>query len=171
MVVFRSRDSNTTERMPEIVLQTNSLSTGTSNGGPPAAFLSMQQQQPKALRILKRPSNSTSPSQQTAAPVPSMKEREAAYAAARDRIFNAPSPTLGIGGTPVDPSPSATPPPTRMAGRGSGLSYGVATNNPDQGASVGRISRDPIQPAGIDRGFDRRSQNADKASHPGSWDV
>ena len=142
--------------MPEIVLQTNSLSTGTSNGGPPAAFLSMQQQ-PKALRILKRPSNSTPLSQQNIAPVLSMKEREVAYAAARDRIFNAPSPTPSTSGTPATPSPSAAPSPARTAGRESGRSYNATMNTTDQGASVGRMSQDTFGPAGIDRGVERQS--------------
>ena len=150
------------ERMPEVVLQTNSLSTGASMSNASAAVLSIQQ--PKTMRILKRPSNNTPPLQQVAGPVLSMKQREVAYAAARDRIFNTPSPaSSSASGTPIAPSPSMTPPPGRANITNN------AANQGDGGARMERIIRDPIGPVGDDRGFKRQSQNADKASQSGSW--
>jgi len=159
----KRRDSGAAERMPRVILQTNSLSTGTSMSSAPVAFLSMQeqqqQQQSRTLRILKRPSNNTpAASHQTAAPVLSMKEREAAYAAARDRIFNPPSSSLSMptsssspDATPVvtAPSSSMTPAPAHIAGRGSGSSSNDAANTSNQGnTSMGCISRDPIGSTG-----------------------
>lgn len=145
--------------MPQVILQTNSLSTGTSMSSAPVAFLSMEEQQPQSrtLRILKRPSNNTpAASHQTAAPVLSMKEREAAYAAARDRIFNTPSSSSTPASSSPDaapivaaPSSSMTPAPARTAGRGSGSSSNNTANTSNQGnTSMGCISRDPIGSTG-----------------------
>ncbi|KAF8203470.1 hypothetical protein K438DRAFT_1964954 [Mycena galopus ATCC 62051] len=76
------RDANAQAPMPALILSASSTSSTHHTPAPPAAAL-----QP-AMRILKRPSP-TGPVVPAAAPVAgeTLKEREARYQAARDRIF------------------------------------------------------------------------------------
>ncbi|KAI6128150.1 hypothetical protein EDD16DRAFT_1549681 [Pisolithus croceorrhizus] len=81
-------EANVRAPMPEVVI--NPSSTGHSTIAPPAAALRPQ------LRILKRPSQSQSPSNSTSSTLPNqstLAQREAQYLEARNRIF-------GVNNTP-----------------------------------------------------------------------
>lgn len=144
------------ERMPEVVLQTNSLSVG--SGIVAVALLPVE---PK-LRILKRPSNNSPTPQPESAPTPTIKEREAAYAAARERIFNSSSPTAAPASEatklrgPRQTPPGPGSPPQQHTTRGS-------TSSSNAAASV-RIVRDPMGPTGAGNGFKRKNRASYQAS-------
>ena len=75
------RNTKSPHPMPALIISPSATSSRTIISPPPGAF------QP-AMRILKRPSNSNSPTTPSAAtPSETIKEREAKYQAARERIF------------------------------------------------------------------------------------
>ncbi|KAI0828206.1 hypothetical protein BC628DRAFT_1364590 [Trametes gibbosa] len=107
-------EANTRAPMPHVVMASSSTSAAAALSPPPAAL------QP-VLRILKRPSASTTASPSTLQSAPtsgSYAEREAAYHAARERIF-------GEAASPSGPSPGSggiTPEGTRARSPTSALS-------------------------------------------------
>lgn len=146
-------NSEATDRMPEVVIQTNSLSASNGVGQTSAGLLAIQPQ----MRILKRPSTPSSGPATAASPSPSIQEREASYAAARERIFRSDS------SSPA-PLPSSTNQPNtgqsmparaRTSPDGSVQDVGP-TQSATRNAEV-RILRDPIGSTTDDRGFRTRS--------------
>ncbi|KAK1230509.1 hypothetical protein PQX77_006437 [Marasmius sp. AFHP31] len=132
---------NTKVPAPMPVLSPSSSSRSATSPPPPAAF------QP-AFKILKRPSNATTPAgNRTPSPasLESLKEREARYQEARNRIFNE-----GDSET-KRPTPTPTPTPTGIARNPHGptvtASSDTHTNEGQAGFGKRRTQAPPKAPA------------------------
>ncbi|TFK29506.1 hypothetical protein FA15DRAFT_610108 [Coprinopsis marcescibilis] len=92
--------------MPEVIIARSSTATASSAHIPPQGVF---QQQP-TMRILKRPtnaSNSSGTQSSNANAMESLKEREARYQAARERIFGSPDTESRGSKSPSSPSPAS----------------------------------------------------------------
>lgn len=122
-----SRNAKAPNPMPAVIMASSSTTSRTVLPSPPGAF------QP-TMRILKRPtgSNSTPSTPPTSASAETLKEREARYQAARERIF-------GEDGAARDSSSTSLSSPKGQKERKS--------PTPNQSASAAAVVRNPKGPA------------------------
>ncbi|KAF8241073.1 hypothetical protein L208DRAFT_1383489 [Tricholoma matsutake] len=143
--IWEDANTKSPNPMPALIISPSATSSRSVLSPPPGAF------QP-TMRILKRPSNSTSPT-----PPPSsstsetIKQREARYQAARERIFREENDTANSSSQPVRESKSPIPNQIVRNPRGPGDYAGedVTTGNPTRGFEPRRSKWSPAASQGI----------------------